>query len=204
MKNIILFLSIFLAVQIGTAQETWNDCNSTVSQVPQPAYDSTFVLEAPSRDALQKGMANWVPASSGGASGIDDVLAEAQALTAYRVLDGDGQSFRLITSHGGIDFEPGFVSIGNVDGEYNAAKLSVDAVSSIMFFDGVDPVNFGINTSTPRVALDVSGNIIYLPTSGAPSSSSDTGIKGQIVYDASYIYICIENDTWVRSALTTW
>jgi hypothetical protein len=64
MKNLILFLSLFFTVQIGTAQETWNACNSTVSQVPQPAYDSTFVLSAPSRAALAKGMANWEPARS--------------------------------------------------------------------------------------------------------------------------------------------
>ena len=66
MKQIILFLSLLFAVQIGTAQDTWNACNSTVTVIPAPSYDSTFVLEAPSRAALQKGMANWVPASSGG------------------------------------------------------------------------------------------------------------------------------------------
>jgi hypothetical protein len=68
MKHIILFLSILFTVQIGTAQETWNACNSTVTVIPAPSYDSTFVLEAPSRAALQKGMANWVPASSGGSA----------------------------------------------------------------------------------------------------------------------------------------
>jgi hypothetical protein len=68
MKQIILFLSLLFTVQIGTAQETWNACNSTVTVIPAPSYDSTFVLEAPSRAALQKGMANWVPASSGGSA----------------------------------------------------------------------------------------------------------------------------------------
>ena len=68
MKQIILFLSLIFAVQTVTAQETWNACNSTVNVIPAPSYDSTFVLEAPSRAALQKGMANWVPASSGGAA----------------------------------------------------------------------------------------------------------------------------------------
>ncbi len=66
MKHIILFAYLLFAVQIGTAQETWNACNSTVTVIPAPSYDSTFVLEAPSRAALQKGMANWVPATSGG------------------------------------------------------------------------------------------------------------------------------------------
>ena len=68
MKHILFTLSLFALFQIGTAQETWNACNSTVTVIPTPSYDSTFVLSAPSRAALAKGMANWTPATSGGAS----------------------------------------------------------------------------------------------------------------------------------------
>lgn len=68
MKHILFTLSIFAMFQIGTAQETWNACNSNVTVIPTPAYDSTFVLSAPSRAALAKGMANWTPSTSGGAS----------------------------------------------------------------------------------------------------------------------------------------
>ena len=67
MKHILLFLSLFIASQIY-GQETWNACNSTVTIIPPPSYDSTFVLSAPSRAALAKGMANWTPSTSGGAS----------------------------------------------------------------------------------------------------------------------------------------
>jgi hypothetical protein len=62
MKKIIYLLLLLPVLSYG--QETWNACNSTVSQVPKPAYDSTFVLSAPSRAALAKGMANWEPARS--------------------------------------------------------------------------------------------------------------------------------------------
>ena len=68
MKHIFLFLSILFAVQIGQAQEVWNACNSTVTIIPAPSYDSTFVLSAPSRAALAKGMANWTPSTSSAAS----------------------------------------------------------------------------------------------------------------------------------------
>lgn len=64
MKHIFLFLSLLFAVQIGQAQEVWNACNSTVTIIPAPSYDSTFVLSAPSRAALAKGMANWTPSTS--------------------------------------------------------------------------------------------------------------------------------------------
>lgn len=59
---------MFASFQIGTAQETWNACNSNVTVIPTPAYDSTFVLSAPSRAALAKGMAAWTPSTSSGAS----------------------------------------------------------------------------------------------------------------------------------------
>jgi hypothetical protein len=38
----------------------------------------------------------------------------------------------------------------------------------------------------------------------APTSSSDTGITGEIRITATYIYVCISTNTWVRSALSSW
>lgn len=38
----------------------------------------------------------------------------------------------------------------------------------------------------------------------APSSSTDTGTKGEIRYTSDYIYVCIATDTWKRTPLTTW
>jgi len=37
-----------------------------------------------------------------------------------------------------------------------------------------------------------------------PSSASDTGIKGEVCYDADYLYLCVATDTWKRVALETW
>lgn len=39
---------------------------------------------------------------------------------------------------------------------------------------------------------------------GVPSSTSDTGVAGQKAYDASYLYVCVATDTWVRSPLGSW
>ncbi len=67
MKQFFLFISILFAFNLS-AQSTWNDVNEKVSTTPAPSYDSTFVLEAQSRAGIATGQANWVPASSGGAS----------------------------------------------------------------------------------------------------------------------------------------
>lgn len=37
----------------------------------------------------------------------------------------------------------------------------------------------------------------------APTSSTDTGTKGEIRYTADYIYLCVATDTWKRSPLET-
>lgn len=48
----------------------------------------------------------------------------------------------------------------------------------------------------------VTGKLITNVT--PPVNSTDTGTTGMIAYDASYIYVCVTTDTWVRSATSTW
>lgn len=46
----------------------------------------------------------------------------------------------------------------------------------------------------------------YIPiiVNATPSSASDTGTKGQVAWDSSYIYICTATDTWKRVGISTW
>jgi len=37
-----------------------------------------------------------------------------------------------------------------------------------------------------------------------PASSTAIGKKGDVVFDANYVYVCIADNTWKRSPLTTW
>jgi hypothetical protein len=62
--------------------------------------------------------------------------------------------------------------------------------------------NVGIFTSAPQTTLDVNGT--FRATPFTPASSSDTGVAGQIAWDASYIYVCTATNTWKRAGLTTW
>ena len=39
---------------------------------------------------------------------------------------------------------------------------------------------------------------------GAPTAAGDPGTQGQIVWDNSYIYICVATDTWKRANISTW
>lgn len=38
----------------------------------------------------------------------------------------------------------------------------------------------------------------------APSAADATGTKGTVVVTDSYIYVCVDTDTWKRAALSTW
>lgn len=54
------------------------------------------------------------------------------------------------------------------------------------------------STDTPTFK----GVIIDSPT--VPSSATDTGTAGTVVWDADYIYVCVATDTWKRVAISTW
>lgn len=56
----------------------------------------------------------------------------------------------------------------------------------------------------PTAYLDVNSDVIRLRDSKTPSSSGDTGNKGDMCWDADYFYICTATDTWERTAIATW
>lgn len=40
--------------------------------------------------------------------------------------------------------------------------------------------------------------------SNPPASATDSGLSGEVTWDADYIYICVAKDTWKRVAIATW
>jgi hypothetical protein len=99
-------------------------------------------------------------------------------------------------------------------GDANDTKLFYDRTTNIFNIELEDNAT-GIqvtNNGTPVVDITKTGNVevigsfvgtgsIASITTTVPSSSTDTGTKGQIAYDASYVYICVATDTWIRSAI---
>ncbi len=64
--------------------------------------------------------------------------------------------------------------------------------------------NIGINTSSPTAALDIDSNTLRLRTAKTPANASDTCKQGEMAWDSSYIYVCVADNTWKRSALSSW
>lgn len=63
-----------------------------------------------------------------------------------------------------------------------------------LYVAGVISVANSITCSQFRLSL----------SAAAPTSATATGGRGEIRFDASYIYVCVATNTWKRSPLTTW
>ena len=64
--------------------------------------------------------------------------------------------------------------------------------------------NVGIGVNEPTNKLDINGNSIRVRGSMTPNSSTSEGKKGEICYDENFIYICVDDNTWKRTALEEW
>lgn len=61
------------------------------------------------------------------------------------------------------------------------------------------------NKSNQVVLGDVSVDTIKMGgTTRTPASATATGVKGEVCWDASYIYVCVDTNTWKRVAISTW
>ena len=61
-----------------------------------------------------------------------------------------------------------------------------------------------LNGNTVTIGVDgsitVTGSTII--ATKTPASAGATGTTGEIAWDADYIYVCVDTDTWLRAALT--
>lgn len=53
-------------------------------------------------------------------------------------------------------------------------------------------------------SLDINGNKLRVRNAKTPASSTDTGNAGEICWDSKYLYVCVANNKWMRTALTSW
>ena len=172
----------------------------------------------------------WQPATdnastaTGGVLGFGDLTVSVQAPNTATYPNGH-------LSYAGSGLSKGQFTFTPIDTTLFSKKLIADSVTLEfgdandvkMFYDrtanrfnieleqnatGVQITNNG----TPVVDITKTGNVevtgsfvgtgsVASITTTVPSSSTDTGTKGQIAYDASYVYICVATDTWIRSAI---
>jgi hypothetical protein len=72
--------------------------------------------------------------------------------------------------------------------------------------DGIDNTwefGFAGNLTYPNGTVQTTAYTATL-ANATPSTSTSTGTKGDIVYDASYIYICVATNQWIRALRAAW
>jgi hypothetical protein len=163
--------------------------NNEVSIFLLPQFNDTVNYVGPFLDA----------SSNGTAAG--SVFSLSDGFNALLVLgQNDGVNFLLSN----------MIVVDNVPTNYTAGIRN--KTGSIMYAYG-DPLILGqsyystsINSITVSSAIgtSVSGPAI-LATTHTPTSSSAAGITGQIAWDQSYFYVCLNGSTplWGRAALTS-
>ncbi len=62
----------------------------------------------------------------------------------------------------------------------------------------------GLGTTTPTGVLDVADNKLRVRTAQTPASATASGNQGEIAWDANFVYVCTNTNTWRRAALSTW
>merc|ERR1711998_82983 len=99
------------------------------------------------------------------------------------------------------------VAVSELSVSVTAVALSLDATGTAQIngatgveIDGSTTGNTITGTTTMGGNLVAQGSEI---TDGSFTSTS-TCTKGQIGWDADYMYICVATNTWKRSALATW
>lgn len=68
--------------------------------------------------------------------------------------------------------------------------------------DGTTGTGSYVRASSPSLTTPA----LASPTisGSAPANASATGVAGTVVWDSSYVYVCVATNTWKRAAIATW
>jgi hypothetical protein len=106
--------------------------------------------------------------------------------------------------------------LGNADvNGPNSAVLSIDRVNDSTGFYMDKTVVQMYTSSYVQIVTDTDGvgyvwnfnkdGTTTLPINAyVPATSTSTGTIGQVAWNSNYIYVCVNTNTWKRTALTTW
>jgi hypothetical protein len=83
----------------------------------------------------------------------------------------------------------------------NSVYVDVDLTAEGTINAGEIIIDNNVNINNINASFQ---NINFYPPTGTIPSSDYPGNKGQMVFDATYIYYCKENNKWVRTALAEW
>lgn len=54
----------------------------------------------------------------------------------------------------------------------------------------------------PKLVAATNTSVSLTLVATVPATSTSTGTTGHLAYDSDYLYLCVDTNTWVRTALT--
>jgi hypothetical protein len=146
-------------------------------------------------------------------SSIHSMIARGTRTTPLPLQNGDrifGISAQAYTGNGTgtVDGKTGWfsnnaISITGIISELplaNATAPSVDVSFNVMNATANNFATFGF--SGKNKTFSTPGLVIT--TSTPPATATSFGVKGTVTYDADYVYVCVDDNVWKRSPLSTW
>jgi ABC-type lipoprotein export system ATPase subunit len=85
-------------------------------------------------------------------------------------------------------------------------QISASGGGSLMTLLNAGVIGVGVTSPTlsSGVGIHSEGSTFRLAQSRTPASSTATGNTGEICWDANYVYLCVNTNTWRRLAHSTW
>lgn len=115
-----------------------------------------------------------------------------------------GATLQVGGDSSGITFsDPGTHIIGSLTDIEIASGTDISIVSlGTASLSSVGPIN--IDSGTGSNPITIKSGPLILETSLPPASATASGTRGTIAWDADYLYVCTDTNTWKRVLLATW
>jgi len=179
--------------------------NAYVGQIAYAHSDNSMQFDTAGAERMRITSSGNVGIGTTSPTGRFTVQGAAEGDTYFTGGTANSRLLNVFTSTAGSSANAGHnFKIASGEGEFifgNNATANVLKIKST----GIDVTgNVGIGTSSPDAPLDITGNRLKIRTARTIANADDNGEVGEISWDANYLYVCVNTDTWKRVALSTW
>lgn len=160
---------------LGKSPFSWN---ATWYEFNNTALDATFLFK-------------FTPSIAAGLAVLGDPLESAISI------DDAAETITAEVNGGNTQFM--------LDGGTNAISATAGGTISLNGSSQVSVTSTGSNIVLDAANVVVTGASKFrIDTAQTPASATAACTTGQIAWDANFVYVCINTNTWKRSAIATW